>query len=76
MKLVVRDIQLLQAILSVPSTRVYAMKLLLSPELRGLGVDTFSTLDSGLRDETVGKYSTDKITETFSTLDSGLRDET
>ena len=37
--------------LSVPSTRVYAMKLVLFKE-DGTPVTSFSTLDSGLRDET------------------------
>ena len=36
----------------------------------------FSTLDSGLRDETPGRRGVADRTTHFSTLDSGLRDET
>ena len=61
--------------LSVPSTRAYAMK----PHLPGVAEThpgAFSTLNSGLRDETlpVSGRLVDAIT--FSTLNSGLRDET
>ncbi len=38
-------------VISVPSTRVYAMKLLVAED-HGLWAPDFSTLDSGLRDET------------------------
>ena len=36
----------------------------------------FSTLDSGLRDETKVRVAIRELTRNFSTLDSGLRDET
>ena len=62
--------------LSVPSTRVYAMKQVV--ENRGILEDgtAFSTLDSGLRDETRTRGEYRMSPSPFSTLDSGLRDET
>ena len=36
----------------------------------------FSTLNSGLRDETIGALISGGMRRTFSTLNSGLRDET
>ena len=62
--------------LSVPSTRAYAMK----PGGRGGSVSrdaSFSTLNSGLRDETIRVLTMLCLTRSpFSTLNSGLRDET
>ena len=62
-------------VLSVPSTRAYAMK------QDGVGDifltdDAFSTLNSGLRDETRRGGGTGPRQAAFSTLNSGLRDET
>ena len=37
---------------------------------------SFSTLNSGLRDETSTENVTNEKSQTFSTLNSGLRDET
>ena len=63
------------SVISVPSTRVYAMKLPWTA--RRVNCSTyFSTLDSGLRDETCPSPGSTCGRENFSTLDSGLRDET
>ena len=61
--------------ISVPSTRVYAMKLLLRRTAFFRPI-YFSTLDSGLRDETKETAQEAIARVHFSTLDSGLRDET
>ncbi len=62
--------------ISVPSTRVYAMKLGERASMFLTSMN-FSTLDSGLRDETSARArSRCGVARDFSTLDSGLRDET
>ena len=61
--------------LSVPSTRAYAMKLRTACQARETN-KAFSTLNSGLRDETVFALFHDATWNAFSTLNSGLRDET
>ena len=62
--------------ISVPSTRVYAMKHEIT-YLKPVWPSDFSTLDSGLRDETIAKvFPYVNSFAYFSTLDSGLRDET
>ncbi len=61
--------------ISVPSTRVYAMKHDKKRAYEAVGTD-FSTLDSGLRDETNVTSGGAERSVNFSTLDSGLRDET
>ncbi len=75
MKPVLRERYQPRGLLSVPSTRVYAMKLL-SMRCARLRFFAFSTLDSGLRDETSGRAWHILPAPSFSTLDSGLRDET
>ena len=75
MKLALLAVRRVARTLSVPSTRVYAMKPGGTIASNGIA-RTFSTLDSGLRDETVWTPRTVKLDPPFSTLDSGLRDET
>ena len=62
-------------LLSVPSTRAYAMKLVSIKSSRNASL-AFSTLNSGLRDETSPASASPAKYEPFSTLNSGLRDET
>ena len=61
--------------LSVPSTRAYAMKRRSSASALTSST-AFSTLNSGLRDETDRLSVAVDQDDPFSTLNSGLRDET
>ena len=61
--------------LSVPSTRAYAMKPSGGANCTTYGY-SFSTLNSGLRDETKVVLVAIPDIISFSTLNSGLRDET